>query len=78
MSVKIKQEVANLEKSISLIIRKCNVFGDHGIVLFYFAEKCKLSKAAENVDKTGDFWLHFIDRVWKIDAPLTKNLLTLI
>ena len=51
---------------------------NHGIVLFYFGEKCKLPKAAENVDKTGDFWLHFIDGVWKIEAPLTKNLLTLI
>ena len=38
----------------------------------------KSPKAAENVDKTGDFWIQFINRVRKLEAPLTKNLLNLI
>ena len=52
--------------------------GNYGIVrlvkyLFYFGEICKLPNAAENVNKTDDFWLQFGDRVWKIEAPLIKN-----
>ena len=52
--------------------------GNHGVVRLakycvIFGEKCKLPKAAENVDETGDFWLHFSDRTWKIEAPLTKK-----
>ena len=38
-------------------------------MLFYFEEKCKLPNAAENVVKDG----RFSDRVWNIEAPLTKN-----
>jgi len=41
--------------------------------LIYFEENCKLHNAAENVEKTADLWLHFSDRVWKIEAPLIKN-----
>ena len=41
--------------------------------MFYFGEKCKLPKASKNVDKIGDFWLHFSVRVWKLEAPFTKN-----
>ena len=52
--------------------------GNLGIVrlvkfCFILEKKCKLPNAAENVDKAGDFWLNFSDRVWKIEAPLSKN-----
>ena len=41
---------------------------NHGIVrlvkyCFILDKKCKLPNAAENVDKTDNFWLHFGDRV---------------
>ena len=33
----------------------------------------QITNAAENVDETGDFWLHLSNRVWKIEAPLNKD-----
>ena len=59
MSVKIKQAVANLEKTdfaYTFILESVlNVFGEplyssFGQTLFYFGQKCKLPNAAENVE----------------------------
>lgn len=72
MSVKLKQKlksVANLEKSISRILSSQKVFCQWGTTVSFV--RSNILNAAENVDKTGDFLLHF--GVWEIEAPLTKN-----
>ena len=65
-------------KLSNLKVRNCNVFGEpwyssFDLILFHFGEKWKLPNAAVNVDKTSNFWLHFDERVWKIETPLSKN-----
>ena len=81
MSVKIKQKVANLEKidfARTFKLESLIYFGNYGIVrlvkyCFSLGKNASYRTPLKMSVKRGDSELHSGDRVWKIEAPPTKN-----